>query len=89
MFCPKHSHELALKHSGRYLKQTSECRLVMNPSTDICEIDAYPDANFAGMYRHKKPMDPSCMKSCTGLVISFAEIPYSLEITAANGNSLF
>jgi hypothetical protein len=46
MFCPNHSHELALKCVGRYLKQTSERRMTMNPSTDICKIDANPDADF-------------------------------------------
>ncbi len=55
MFCPKHSHELALKCISRYLKQTLEHAMIMNPSTDICKIDAYPDADFAGMYGHEKP----------------------------------
>jgi hypothetical protein len=59
MFCPKHSHELTLKCIARYLKQTSEHGMIMKPSTDICKIDAYPDADFAGMYGHKKPVDPS------------------------------
>jgi len=49
MFCPKQSHELAMKCIGRYLKQTSECGMIMNPSTDICKIDA----DFAGMYGHE------------------------------------
>jgi hypothetical protein len=75
MFFPKHSHELALKRIGRYLKQTSDREMVMNPSTDICNIDAYPDADFAGMYGHKKPVDPSCVKSCTGFVITFTNVP--------------
>jgi hypothetical protein len=75
MFCPKHSHELALKCIGRYLKQTSERRMIMNPSTDICKIDAYPEADFAGMYGHEKPVDPSCVKSCTGFVITFDDVP--------------
>ncbi len=65
MFCPKHLHELALKRIGCYLKQTSDCRLVMNPSSDVCNIDAYPDANFAGMYGHENHTDPACAKSCT------------------------
>jgi hypothetical protein len=73
MFCPKHSHKLALKCIGRYLKQTSG--MIMNPSTDICKIDAYPDADFAGMYGHKKPVDPSCVKSLTGFVITFTDVP--------------
>ena len=49
--------------------------MVMNPSTDICKIDAYLDADFAGMYGHKKPVDPSCVKGCTGFVITFDDAP--------------
>ncbi len=49
--------------------------MVMNPSADICKIDAFPDADFAGMYGHEEPTDPSCTKSCTGFVIAFAYIP--------------
>jgi len=41
MFCPKHSHELALN-----LKQTPDRGMVMNPSSDVCKIDAYPDADL-------------------------------------------
>ncbi len=55
-------------------KKTSDCGMEMNPSTDICKIDAYPDADFAGMYGHEKPMDPSCVKSCSGFVITFADV---------------
>jgi hypothetical protein len=75
MFCPKHLHELALKHRGRYLKQTSDCGMVMNPSSDVCKIDAYPDADFAGMYGHEDHTDPACAKSRTGFIITFAECP--------------
>ncbi len=46
MFCPKHSHELALKRIGRYLKQTPDRGMVMNPSSDVCKTDAYPDADL-------------------------------------------
>jgi len=42
----------------------------MNPSTELCKIDAYPNAHFAGMYGHEKPTDPSCVKSHTGFVIT-------------------
>jgi hypothetical protein len=59
MFCPKHSHELALKHLGCYLKQTLDRGMVMNPSSDVCKIDAYPDADFAGMYGHEEHTDPA------------------------------
>jgi hypothetical protein len=40
MFCPKHSHELALKHIGRYLKNTSSHGMVINPTRELT-IDAF------------------------------------------------
>ena len=40
MFCPKRSHELALKRIGRYLKATRDCVLVLNPSKEL-NIDYY------------------------------------------------
>ena len=52
-----------------------DCGIVMNPSTEFCKIDACPDADFAGMYGHEKPTDPSCVKSLTGFVITFADVP--------------
>jgi hypothetical protein len=74
MFCPKHSHELALKRIGRYLKNTSSRGMVINPTREL-SIDAYPDADFAGMYGYEKPTDPACAKSRTGFVIVFAGVP--------------
>ncbi len=73
MFCPKHSHELALKRIGRYLKNTSSCGMVINPTRELT-IDAHPDADFAGMYGHEKPTDPACAKSRSGFVIVFAGV---------------
>jgi hypothetical protein len=73
MFSPKHLHELALKRIGSYLKQTSDRVMVMNPSSNVCKIDAYPDADFAGMYGYEDHTDPACAKSRTGFIITFAE----------------
>ncbi len=75
IFCPKHLHKLALKHIGRYLKQTLDQGMVMNPSSNVCKIDAYPDADFAGMYGHEGHTDPACAKSWTGFIITFADCP--------------
>ena len=47
----------------------------MNPSSDVCKIDAYPDADFAGMYGHEEHTDPACAKSRTGFIITFADCP--------------
>ena len=74
MFCPRKSHELALKRIGRYLKATSSRGLILNPSKEL-KVDCYPDADFAGMYGHEKPTDPSCAKSRTGFVITVADCP--------------
>jgi hypothetical protein len=69
MFCPKHSHELALKRIGRYLKQTPDRGMVMNPSSD----DAYPDADFAGMSAPRVGLDSS---SLLQIVLSFGNPSY-------------
>jgi len=74
MFCPKHSHELALKRIGRYLKATRNHGLVLNPSKEL-KIDDYPDADFAGMYGYEVSSDPSCVKSRTGYTITVADFP--------------
>ena len=44
--------------------------MVMNPSSDVCKIDAYPDADFAGMFGHENHTDPACTKSWTGFIIT-------------------
>ncbi len=41
----------------------------------MLKIDAYPDANFAGMYGYECHDDPSCVKSWTGYVINVANCP--------------
>ena len=75
MFCPKKSHEEALKWIGRYLKVTRNRGLIIKPSSGVLKIDAYPDANFAGMYGYERHDDPSCVKSWTGYVINVANCP--------------
>jgi hypothetical protein len=49
--------------------------MVMNPSSNVCKIDAYPDADFAGMYAHEEHTDPACAKSRIGFIITFADCP--------------
>ncbi len=41
----------------------------------MLKIDAYPDANFAGMYGYERYDNPSCVKSWTGYVINIANCP--------------
>ena len=39
------------------------------------DVDAYPDADFAGLYGYEDNMDPTSVKSRTGFVISVASCP--------------
>jgi len=49
--------------------------MVMNPSSDACKIDAYPDTDFAGIYGHEEHTDPACAKSRTEFILTFADCP--------------
>ena len=75
IFFPKHFQENALKRIGWYLKLTRYCGLILNLNRDPFKIVSYPGAHFAGMYGNYKPTDPTCVKSCTGYVITFSDCP--------------
>lgn len=49
--------------------------LIIKPTANLLKIDAYPDADFAGMYGVERPDDPACVKSRTGYVINVASVP--------------
>jgi len=50
-FCnePKRVHEKAVNRIGRYLKNTKDQRMVVNPERDL-RLDLFTDADFAGLY---------------------------------------
>ena len=76
---PKRSHELALERIGLYLMNTINEGVIMNPLVEdgnlLLDIDAYVDADFAGLYGKERTEDPSCAKSRTGYVICIAGCP--------------
>jgi len=74
MFNPRLSHEQALKRIGRYLKATRDKGLILNPSGKL-KVDAYPDADFAGLYGYESNSDPACAKSRTGFLITVSDCP--------------
>jgi hypothetical protein len=74
MFNPRLSHEKALKRIGRYLKATRDKGLILKPSSSL-KIDAFPDADFAGLYGHEKIQNPEVVKSRTGFLITVCECP--------------
>ena len=74
MFVPKKSHEVALKRIGHYLIGTRDKGLIISPTSTL-NIDADPDADFAGLYGYEDNNDPVCVKSRTGYVINVAGCP--------------
>ena len=57
------------EHNG----SRDHCAGALNPASDTLNIDAYPDADFAGMYGHEENTDPACVKSCSGYIITVAD----------------
>jgi hypothetical protein len=56
------------------LKATRDMGLMLKPSGSL-KVDAYLDADFAGLYGHEKTTDPACAKSRTGFLISVLDCP--------------
>mmetsp|Transcript_17941 Transcript_17941/g.30302 ORF Transcript_17941/g.30302 Transcript_17941/m.30302 type:complete len:232 (-) Transcript_17941:1082-1777(-) len=75
MFAPRKSHEDALIRIGQYLKGTRDKGLILTPTSSVLNVEAYPDADFGGLYGHENPTDPACVKSRTGFVIKAANCP--------------
>jgi hypothetical protein len=74
MFNPTHLHEDVLKRIGCYLIGTQGKGMIIKPTSTI-GINAYPDADFAGLYGYEDNNDPVCVCSCTGYVITVASCP--------------
>ena len=49
--------------------------MILNPSSDVCKLDCYPDADFSEMYVHELPTDTAWVNIRTGFVITFANFP--------------
>jgi hypothetical protein len=71
MFAPNRLHEDAIKRIGRYLVGTWDKGMILKPTT-LLNINAYPDADFAGLYGYEDNNDPVCVRSRTGFVITVA-----------------
>ena len=48
---------------------------MLDPNSDIFKVDAYPDADFVGMFGHERHDDPACAKSFTGFIVRFVDFP--------------
>ena len=47
---------------------------MLNPSGQL-KVDAYPDADFAGLYGHEKVTDPACAKSHMEFLLTVSDCP--------------
>ena len=76
MFAPKRSQEIALKRIGQYLVGTADKGIILDPkNATSLHIDAYPDADFAGLYKYEDEKDPVCVKSRTGYFVQLGGCP--------------
>ena len=73
--CTRRSHEIALERIGQYLKGTPEAGLIMKPTPQCLDIDAYVDTDFAGLALKEERTDPTSVKSRTGFVLNVANCP--------------
>ena len=48
---------------------------MLDTNYDIFKVDAYPDAEFTGIYRSENPDDTACAKSRTGFIIASYDFP--------------
>jgi len=48
--------------------------MILKPTT-LLNINAYPDADFAGLYGNNDNNDPACVRSHTGFVMTVANCP--------------
>jgi len=71
---PQHSHAIAVKRIIRFLQDTKEKGLILEPTSDL-QVDCYVDANFAGLWNSEDDQDPICVKSQTGFLIMFMGCP--------------
>ena len=71
---PMKCHEDAVKRIVRYLIGTKEKGLLFAPRKDIV-LEAFADADFAGLWNVEDPQDPTCAKSRTGYVIQLGGAP--------------
>ena len=53
VFCPRHSHEYAIKRIKVYLKATCSREFILNPSSNL-KIDCYPDVLLESMDTRKQ-----------------------------------
>ena len=71
---PKQSHATAVNTIVRYLAGTADKGMIVK-STKTSDINAYVDADFAGLHGSKEPQNPASAKSRTGWITFLSDCP--------------
>ena len=75
---PKESHANAVRNIGRYLQQTQDKGLILDPKQQ--SFDCYVDADLAGLWNPATAAyDPVMSKSRTGFAITYGGCPISWQ----------
>ena len=71
---PKNSHALAIKCILHYLKKTQDKGMYMHPDGSF-KLSCYVDSDFGGLFGSEDPRNPVSVKSRTGYIIKFGNVP--------------
>ena len=71
----KRSHEIGVKHIARYLKGTQAKGIIMTPDKENLRVDMFCDADVAGLYSTEDKIDPVSVKSRSGVLLTFGNVP--------------
>jgi hypothetical protein len=71
---PKESHATAVKMIIRYLKGTRDKGTIVRPTGSL-DLDAFCDADFAGLYGKEPDTEPTAAKSRMGYIIKLGGCP--------------
>ena len=72
---PIRSHDIGLKHIARYLNYTEDKSLIIQLDHKNLKLDLFADADLVGLYASEDNQDPSSVKSRTGILLNFGDIP--------------
>ena len=85
-FLSRQSHDQALIIIRRYVLQTREKGLVLTPMPEL-NIDAYPGADFDGLYGYEDSLDPVYVGRRTGYVICGTTCPMLWKSSLQTGTA--
>ena len=84
-FGPKQTHAKAIKRILRNLQATRTRGMVFSPIGEII-VDAYADADFAGLWAVEHEQDPLCSKVSNWIPVGASRLSFLMDEQATNGD---